>query len=138
MNTDDINLAYKIRHALNENLDTLPDAPGKRLAAARARAMSRKKPDAARSAGRQARRPRRGFGGLVRALFTGPALVRLGVALPLLALVFGMGGVVEFEQEQQLAAMAAIDAEVLADELPLTAYLDQGFNAYLESQQRQQ
>ncbi|MGH8854490.1 MAG: DUF3619 family protein, partial [Telluria sp.] len=24
MNTDDINLAYKIRHALNENLDALP------------------------------------------------------------------------------------------------------------------
>ena len=138
MNTDDINLAYKIRHALNENLDTLPDATGKRLAAARARAMSRKKPDAARAAARPARRSRRGFGGLVRALFTGPALVRLGVAVPLLALVIGMGGVVEFEQEQHLAAMAAIDAEVLADELPLTAYLDQGFNAYLESQQRQQ
>ena len=26
MNTDDINLAYKVRHALNEQLDTLPDA----------------------------------------------------------------------------------------------------------------
>lgn len=132
MNTDDINLAYKIRHALNENLDTLPDATGKRLAAARARAMSRKKPDAARSAGRLARRRPRSFAGLVRALFSGPALVRLGVAVPLLALAIGMGGVVEFEQEQHLAAMAAIDAEVLADELPLTAYLDDGFNAYLE------
>jgi hypothetical protein len=34
--------------------------------------------------------------------------------------------------------LAELDAAVLADELPLTAYLDHGFNAYLESQQRQQ
>lgn len=45
MNTDDINLAYKIRHALNENLDALPASTTDRLAAARARALSRKKPD---------------------------------------------------------------------------------------------
>jgi hypothetical protein len=31
--------------------------------------------------------------------------------------------------------MAELDAAVLSDELPLTAYLDHGFNAYLESQQ---
>ena len=138
MNTDDINLAYKIRHALNENLDALPAATSERLAVARARAMSRKKPDAARAAARPATRPRFDLARVVRGLFTGPALVRLGVAVPLLALVIGMGGVYEFEQEQRVAAMAEIDAAMLADELPLTAYLDHGFNAYVESQQRQQ
>ncbi|HBZ05427.1 MAG TPA: DUF3619 domain-containing protein, partial [Massilia sp.] len=46
MNTDDINLAYKVRHALNENLDALPASTTERLAAARALALSRKKPDA--------------------------------------------------------------------------------------------
>jgi hypothetical protein len=56
----------------------------------------------------------------------------------MLALVIGMGGVYQYEQQQRLAAMAEVDAAVLADELPLTAYLDQGFNAYVESQQRQQ
>ncbi|UVW27600.1 DUF3619 family protein [Massilia sp. H6] len=138
MNTDDINLAYKIRHALNENLDTLPADTSERLAAARARAMARKKPDAARAAARAGQRPRFDLARLARALFTGPALVRLGVAAPLLALVIGMGGVYEFEQEQRVAAMADIDASMLADELPLTAYLDHGFNAYVESQQRHQ
>ena len=134
MNTDDINLAYKIRHALNENLDALPASTGERLAAARAQALSRKKADAPRVASRPARRPLFDF----NALFTGPALARLAVAAPMLALVIGMGGVYQYEQQERMAAMAEIDAAVLADELPLTAYLDQGFNAYMESQQRQQ
>jgi hypothetical protein len=133
MNTDDINLAYKIRHALNENLDALPASTTDRLAAARAAALSRKKPDAVRPT-QPAKRPL--FD--VKALFTGPALARLAVAVPMLALVIGMGGVYQYEQQQRLAAMAEVDAAVLADELPLTAYLDQGFNAYVESQQRQQ
>lgn len=133
MNTDDINLAYKIRHALNENLDALPASTTDRLAAARARALSRKKPDASRQV--QAA-PRPLFD--LKGLFTGPALARLAVAAPMLALVIGMGGVYQYEQQQRLAAMAEVDAAVLADELPLTAYLDQGFNAYVESQQRQQ
>jgi len=129
MNTDDINLAYKIRHALNEQLDHLPASTVDRLAAARAAAMARKKPDTARF----------GFGWrALGALFSSPAASRLAIAVPLLALVIGMGGMYQHEQQQQLAALADIDAAVLADELPLTAYLDPGFNAYLESQQRQQ
>ncbi|WP_292042945.1 DUF3619 family protein [Massilia sp. UBA6681] len=133
MNTDDINLAYKIRHALTENLDALPASTTDRLAVARARALSRKKPDASRQV--QAA-PRPLFD--LKGLFSGPALARFAVAAPMLALVIGMGGVYQYEQQQRLAALAEVDAAVLADELPLTAYLDQGFNAYVESQQRQQ
>ncbi|CAN7295905.1 DUF3619 family protein [Massilia sp. LjRoot122] len=133
MNTDDINLAYKVRHALNENLDALSVSTTERLAAARALALSRKKADAPRQA-LPAKRPL--FD--IKALFSGPALARIAVAAPMLALVIGMGGVYQYEQQQRLAAMAEIDAAVLADELPLTAYLDHGFNAYVESQQRQQ
>lgn len=131
MNTDDINLAYKIRHALNEQLDTLPASTTDRLAAARAAALARKKPEAipvqaVSLAGW------RGIG----AFLSGPAMSRLAVAVPILALVIGMGGVYQHEQQQQIAELADIDAAVLADELPLNAYLDPGFNAYLESQQR--
>ena len=130
MNTDDINLAYKLRHALNENLDALPASTTERLAAARALAMSRKKADAPGKAGR--RFFDLGFH------WSGAGLGRLGVAIPLLALVFGLGGLYQYEQQQRIAELAELDAAVLADELPLTAYLDHGFNAYLESQQRQQ
>ena len=132
MNTDDINLAYKLRHALNDNLDALPASTTERLAAARALALSRKKADAPAGA----RKGRRFFD--VDFHFSGASLGRLGVAIPLLALVFGLGGLYQYDQQQRIAELAELDAAVLADELPLTAYLDHGFNAYLESQQRQQ
>lgn len=134
MNTDDINLAYKLRHALNENLDALPASTTERLAAARALALSRKKPDAPVQPQRKA--GRRFFD--VDFHFSGAGLGRLGVAIPLLALVVGLGGLYQYDQQQRIAELAELDAAVLADELPLTAYLDTGFNAYLESQQRQQ
>ena len=133
MNTDDINLAYKLRHALNENLDALPASTTERLAAARALALSRKKADAPVS---QDKAGRRFFD--LDFHFSGASLGRLGVAIPLLALVVGLGGLYQYEQQQRIAELAELDAAVLADELPLTAYLDHGFNAYLESQQRQQ
>jgi hypothetical protein len=132
MNTDDINLAYKLRHALNENLDALPASTTERLAAARALALSRKKADAPAGQRKASRFFDLGFH------VSGAGLGRLGVAIPLLALVFGLGGLYQYEQQQRIAELAELDAAVLADELPLTAYLDHGFNAYLESQQRQQ
>ena len=45
------------------------------------------------------------------------------------ALVFV--GLYEFEQEQRIAELADLDVAVLADDLPVSAYVDQGFNAYL-------
>lgn len=138
MNTDDINLAYKIRHALNEQLDALPASTTDRLAAARAAALARKKPEESflqvKSGGGGWREAFANVGHWVSA----PAMSRLAVAVPVLALVIGMGGMYQHEQQRQIAELADIDAAVLADELPLTAYLDPGFSAYLESQQRRQ
>lgn len=128
MNTDDINLAYKIRHALNENLDALPDSTSERLAAARARALARKKADApVREA---AARPLLNM----HALLSMSGLGRVAVAVPLLAAVFGLAGLYQYEQQQRISELAELDAAVLSDELPLTAYTDNGFNAYLASQ----
>jgi len=133
MNTDDINLAYKVRHALNEQLDTLPDATTSRLAAARAAAMARKKADA------PVRSRKNTFFGLdTGALFSRSGLGRFAVVVPLVALLAGLAGVYQQEQQQHIADLAELDAAVLSDELPLTAYLDDGFNAYLASQKRAQ
>jgi hypothetical protein len=127
MNTDDINLAYKIRHALNENLDNLPASTTDRLAAARARALSRKKADAPKKPAR--------FD--LRALFDVQWVKGVAVAAPLLAMVIGLAGVYQSEHEQRTAELADLDAAVLSDDLPLTAYTDHGFNAYLAQQQQQ-
>jgi len=58
---------------------------------------------------------------------------RFSVVLPLLMVVGGMVGVYQYEQQQSIAELAELDAAVLSDELPLSAYLDNGFNAYLET-----
>jgi len=132
MNIDDTNLAYKVRHALNEQLDTLPDATTSRLAAARAAAMARKKADAPRSTVQANKKSS------VFSFFSGSTWGRVAVAVPLLALVAGLSSVYQHEQKQHIAELAELDAAVLSDELPLTAYLDNGFNAYLASQKRAQ
>ncbi|WP_075792479.1 DUF3619 family protein [Massilia putida] len=132
MNTDDINLAYKIRHALNDNLDNLPASTTDRLAAARAQALARKKADAPARAKQQ----RTSFD--LGALFSMQWVARAAVVAPLLAMVAGMVGVYQYEREQRVAELAELDAAVLSDDLPLTAYTDHGFNAYLAQQQQAQ
>ena len=125
MNTDDLNFAYKVRHALNEHLDQLPAPATDRLAAARKLAMARKKAHA------PVQVAQRQLAGNIGSLFSFSALGRMGVVLPLLALVAGLAGIYQYEEQQRIAELAELDAAVLSDELPLTAYLDQGFNAYL-------
>ncbi|SDE38841.1 Protein of unknown function [Massilia sp. PDC64] len=133
MNTDDINLAYKIRHALNDNLDNLPAEVTDRLAAARAAALARKKADAPVRAKQQ---QRASFD--LGALFSMQWVARAAVVAPLLLMAAGMVGVYQYEREQRAAELAELDAAVLSDDLPLTAYTDHGFNAYLAQQQQAQ
>jgi len=135
MKTDDINLAYKIRHALNENLDNLPASTTERLAAARAAALARKKADAPVRAAAQAGRQRPSFE--LRSVFAMPWLGRVAVIAPLVAMVAGLAGIYQAEHEQHAGDLAELDAAVLSDDLPLTAYTDSGFNAYLVQQQQQ-
>jgi hypothetical protein len=127
MNTDDINLAYKLRHALNETLDTLPASTTDRLAAARAAA----------GGGARHGAPRFDLQASFSALFATPWAARTAAIIPLVAMVAGLVGVYQSEHEQRVAELADLDAAVLSDNLPLTAYIDHGFNAYLAQQQQQ-
>ena len=49
----------------------------------------------------------------------------------MIVLVIGLVGIYQFEQQQRINEIADIDAAVLSDELPLSAYLDHGFSTYL-------
>lgn len=134
MNTDDLNFAYKVRHALNEKLDDLPASTTDRLAAARKLALSRKKADAPAAVAVR----KDVLAGIASHLLVEPLswLGRMSVIIPLLLLVGGMVGIYQFEHEQHIAELAEIDAAVLSDELPLSAYMDHGFNAYLTKREQ--
>ena len=128
MNSDDLNFAYRVRHALNEHAAQLPASTGQRLAAARQAALARKKPHA------PVQLAQRQLAGNIGALFSLSRLGHMGALVTLVALVVlvaGLAGIYQAEERKRIAEMAELDAAVLSDELPLTAYLDQGFNAYL-------
>jgi hypothetical protein len=133
MNTDDLNFAYRVRHALNEKLDDLPSSTTDRLAQARKQALARKKADAPIAVAQRAP------AGMVGRFFSGERsnwLGRMSLAVPMLALAAGLVGIYQYEQDQHIAELAELDAAVLADELPLSAYLDHGFNAYLTKREQ--
>jgi hypothetical protein len=52
--------------------------------------------------------------------------------LPLLMLVLGLLASNQWYQSQLQAEIIEIDTEVLTGELPLDAYLDRGFDAWLK------
>lgn len=130
MKTKELDLAYKLRHALDESASQLPTKTAERLASARNIALSRKKLDSAV----HVVAPQATFAGHAAGSSSSNRFAwigRMGLAIPLAALVFGLMGIYQFEQRQQIIESAAIDAEVLTDDLPLSAYLDNGFGAFL-------
>jgi hypothetical protein len=112
----------RIRHLLNQGAP-LEAATSRRLRAARELALSRQKPESAQ--------------GLA---WAGGVLVRLGglgglslrLVVPLMALAISLAAVYTWEQKQRAAEIEELDALVLTDELPIDAYLDRGFEAWLK------
>lgn len=128
MNAKDLNFAYRVKHALDQNLDNLPASTAERLASARKIALARKRPEPLRL-----RIHRLALAGNFSGFLNEPLswLGRLGVATPLLAGALIFVGLYQFEQEQRITELAEMDVAVLSDELPVSAYVDKGFNAYL-------
>lgn len=56
---------------------------------------------------------------------------RLGWLVPALALTLGLLGLGEWESQEQIQRAAQIDTELLGDDLPPAAYLDDGFGEFL-------
>ena len=64
--------------------------------------------------------PRLGFG---RASVVVSTIVLVGACL---------AGLYQFEQDRRIAELADVDSAVLNDDLPISAYADHGFNAYIK------
>lgn len=126
--------ALKVRRALDERAAALPAATTDRLAVARQAALARKKPEpVAAPVFVPAFAGAPGAYGPPRLSPRPPASFarRLLRAWPLALLLAGLVGIAYWEDMQRTAELADIDAAMLSDDLPLNAYLDHGFNAYL-------
>ncbi|MDE1182749.1 DUF3619 family protein [Paraburkholderia sp.] len=135
LETKELEFARQVRRALDETVASVPPAAVDRLAAARRAALARKKPEpvavpvfvpAFAGAGAAA-----GLSQPVEPQRRRSPLRRLAFAWPLAALVISLIGIAYWEDQQRTAELADIDAAMLSDDLPLNAYLDHGFNAYL-------
>ena len=129
---NELNFGMKVRQALNEGLrDGAGISPRvvERLRAARERALEARRPELQAKPALE-----------VAAVSLTDALGRLGglgglslrVLLPVAVVMAGLFGIYAWQKEQRAADVEEIDARLLTDELPLDAYLDKGFEAWLK------
>ncbi|MDF3834296.1 DUF3619 family protein [Cupriavidus basilensis] len=128
-------LAHEIRTALDAGANALPADVTERLAAARRIALSRKKAQAVATV------PQLAIAGMQTADFgeddsplhrAGSWLRRLGLVWTLVALAAGLAGIYHWQQQKRVDELADVDAAMLLDDLPPTAYADQGFHVFLK------
>jgi hypothetical protein len=112
----------KVRHLLNQGRP-LDASAAERLRAARELALARQKAEPA-SALAWAEGLVGQFGGL------GGLSLRL--LLPVALLGAALTAIYGWQQNQKVAEFVDIDSQLLADDLPIDAYLDKGFDAWLK------
>ena len=129
MNNKELNFAYKVRRALDENLEYLPASTLNKLENVRKKALLTQK----KSSPLQQLFIGRAVAGHFQNLFRDPFawITRVSFILPAVIVAAGLIGIYQFEQQERISEIAEIDALVLADELPLSAYVDKGFSTYL-------
>jgi hypothetical protein len=127
-------LAARVVAGLGERAAALPHDIGERLRVARDQAILRAReirlqaPVAAPALAGVA-------GGAIRLGGPSPWWQRMASALPLLVLLAGLLLIDQWNLREQMLAAADIDAVLLADDLPPTAYSDPGFGEFLRSPQ---
>ena len=124
--------ANKIRQALEESAASLPLAALERLAMGRKAALRVQRFGApARVFAGEAALSNGGASGDSRFTFG-----RASFVFSLLLLVGGcLTGLFQFEQQRRIEELADVDVAVLSDDLPISAYADHGFNAFLKQNQ---
>lgn len=115
--------AYKIRQHLNRGVHELPLATTDRLGAARQRALARQKIAVPQSVLAAAGN------------FVQYHVEQLHIRQALLAFVLLLGVVfcTYWHADQSIVELETIDSALLADDLPIDAFTDKGFDAWLNS-----
>ena len=122
-------IAYRIAARLSQRADALDGDVAERLRFAREQALERAK--AARAA--QSRPVVAVTGSGAAVLGGGGWWLKLGSALPILALAAGLFLIQHLHTQAQIEAAAQIDVELLSDDLPPEAYNDAGFVEFLKT-----
>jgi Protein of unknown function (DUF3619) len=122
------NYARRLVHQLDQSADQLPHAVLERLRAARVRAVASRKSHVPQTA--------QSFQQMGSSLAITPndgssSWSKLISFLPLLALVLGLIGIHELQNDRYAHELASIDQALLLDELPPDAYTDPGFLKFL-------
>ena len=112
----------KIRHLLNQGL-SLDKGAADRLRAARGRALSRQRSESA---------PALAWADNVLGSLGGWSGVSLRLLAPFVALVISVVAIYAWQQNQRLAEVEEIDAQLLTDDLPIDAFLDRNFQNWLK------
>lgn len=112
--------AYKVRHHLNLGTDAIDRDTVEKLFAARMGALAHQKATGARL----------GLAGSGH-LSTGLVLSHARHLTLVLGLVLGVFGITVWNDLRKADELGEIDSALLADDLPINAYLDRGFQAWL-------
>jgi hypothetical protein len=115
--------AYRIKQLLNRGLD-LDAGKLARLKAARERALARQRVEAPVFV--------LAWADNMLGRLGGAASVIPRMLLPMAVLILGLIAVNQWQESQVAAEIEEIDAAVLTGDLPLDAYLDKGFDAWLK------
>ena len=123
-------LAYRLAARLSEHAEEISPDLSERLRFARERALDRSREMRTAAAEQNVTLAAGHSAVLGRA---SGWWIRLGSALPLLALAAGLLLIQHWHTEAQIAAAAEIDADLLSDDLPPSAYSDAGFVEFLKT-----
>ena len=116
-------ITYRIKQLLNRGLDLDADKLA-RLKAAREKALASQRVNSPVFV--------LALADSVVSRFGGPASLIPRMLLPMAVLILGLIAINQWRDSQTAAEIEEIDAAVLTGELPLDAYLDKGFDAWLK------
>jgi len=116
-------ITYRIKQLLNRGLD-LDAGKLARLNAAREAALARQRIES--------RVPVLAWADNLIGKSGGPSALIPRVLLPMAVLILGLIAVNQWRDSQLAAEIEEIDAAVLTSDLPIDAYLDKGFDAWLK------
>ena len=127
--------AFQIAARLSDATDALPHDISERLRAARVQAISKRKVTSIRTASSVV-----ASGGAAALTFGDEGFSlwnRIASAVPLVALIVGLVAINMVQNENRASEVAEVDAALLTDDLPPSAYTDPGFAQFLKARRDQ-